>query len=321
MKPSSSFQNPMSDDTDKNMNELFKNVKSESYDSSYDEFDFWFRKKTLNNQSNQTMKNSFNLKYFLSHNRIKLAIIAFLLLTIAACNMPVTSTNTLGYLLSWESPRESSSIMMEEVGKIDKKFISTHEISGSNDGKTELHHMILQDLTGAEAENISNKIRSVAGVSNVKLTPMTDSETMPLYSYALENFLKIEINREGKTDEEVTAEIYKQLEQSGFKGAKVSYENINGKKRLMVTDFNMPEGGQLEINVDNNNGSEVIKLKKMPLGDEKPFENMTDEQIREQVKKDNPGVQDKDITIERTIGKDGKPEVKIKVERDEEVTK
>src|SRR5688572_23003992 len=128
MKPSSSFQNPMSDDNDKNdknMNELFQKVKSESYDSSFNEFSFWFRKKTLNNST--TMKNSFNFKYFISHNRLKLAGIIFLLFTIAACNMPVTSTNNLGYLLTMDLPTEKAAYINDEIGKtIDKKYITTH---------------------------------------------------------------------------------------------------------------------------------------------------------------------------------------------------
>lgn len=317
MKPSSSFPNRMQDKNDKNMNELFQNLRSENYDSSFDEFSFWLRKKTLNNQT--TMKNSFNIKYFLSHNRLKLAIITFLLLTIAACNMPVNSTSTLGYLLSWNSSKDRTSSMVAEVEKldVDKKFIVTYNIRGNDNGQIDLHQMILQDLTGSEAENIQNKIGSVAGVSDLKLTPMTETQTEPLYSYAMKNLLKIEVNSDGKSDQQVADEINKQLQQAGYSGTTVHVESKNGVTRIMLDESTLPAGGNVEINVNGTNTKEVMKMKKLGEGEKNPFESMTDEQIKAQVKKDNPGIQDNEIHIERVTGKDGKQEVKIKIEHDE----
>jgi hypothetical protein len=320
MKPSNSFQNPMSDDNDKNMNELFQNVKSENYDSSFAEFGFWLNKKTLNNQSNQTMKNSFNLKYFLSHNRLKLAIIVLLLLTIAACNMPVTSTNNLGYLLTLDSPNEKAAYINDEIVKtIDKKYITTHIIRGNEEKKMDLHRIVLENITEQDAQNIQNKISSLPGVSNVKLIPMINSETMPLYSYAMKNIFKVNVNSEGKTDQQVLDEINKQLEDAGYKGAKVSYANIDGKKRLVINEpGNIKPGSNLEINVDGGNTKDVLKIRNFGLD---PFVGMTDEEIRNEVKKENPGIEDKDIGIERIIGENGKEEVKVSIEKDEEIRK
>lgn len=316
MKPSNLFPNPMQDNKDKSMNELFQNLRSESYDSSFDGFSFWLNKKTLNQT---TMKNSFNIKYFLSHNRLKLAIITFLLLTIAACNMPVTSTNTLGYLLSWDSPKDRTSSMVAEVENldIDKKFIVTYNIRGNDNAQTDLHQMVLQNLTGAEAETIQNKIGSVSGVSGLKLIPMTETQTQPLYSYAMKTLLKIEVNSDGKSDQQVADEINKQLQQAGYNGTTVHVESKNGVTRIMLDESTLPPGGNIEINVNGNNTKEVMKMKKLGEDEKNIFENMADEQIKEKVKKDNPGIQDNEIQIERVIGKDGKQEVKIKIVRDE----
>lgn len=313
MKPLSSFPDRMQDEKDKDMNELFQNMRSESYNSSFDEFSYWLNRKTLKNQK---MKNSFNLKYFLSHNRLKLAIITFLLLTIAACNMPVTSTNTLGYLLSWNTSKDRSALVTNEIERtVDQKYVISHNIQGTG-GEMDLHQMILQNITEPEAVNIQNKVSSFPGISDIRLTPMTNSETMPLYSYAMKNILKIDVNSDGKTDQQITDEINKQIREAGYTGTIVRFENKNGQKRLVLDGSNIPEGGQLEINVNGNNSKEVIKLKRSGPGD-RPFENMTDEQVIAKVKKDNPGVEDKDIAIERMIGPDGKEQVKVTVERDE----
>jgi copper chaperone CopZ len=183
----------------------------------------------------------------------------------------------------------------------------------------DLHRIVLENITEQDAQNIQNKISSLPGVSNVKLIPMINSETIPLYSYAMKNIFKVNVNSDGKTDQQVLDEINKQLEDAGYKGAKVSYANIDGKKRLVINEpGNIKPGSNLEINVDGGNTKDVLKIRNFGLD---PFVGMTDEEIRNEVKKENPGIEDKDIGIERIIGENGKEEVKVSIEKDEEIRK
>jgi hypothetical protein len=73
--------------------------------------------------------------------------------------------------------------------------------------------------------------------------------------------------------------------------------------------INLPENQltgnkKLEVNIDNKNGREVIKMKTMK-DDEVDFKNMTDEEIRKYIKDKNAedNLQDSEIKIERRDGK------------------
>jgi hypothetical protein len=182
------------------------------------------------------------------------------------------------------------------------------------------YKLLVQSVDDKAVINYKNDLEQIKQISSIKIVPINESVKRPVYSAALNTFFKIDINSSKMSDEQVQSEISKQLQDAGFNDINVSYKNDeNGKKKLEIKypeTSEMKDNKTLEVNVDNDNEHQVIKLKT-----EKPdvdFSKMTDDEIRNYIKNKNKenNISDKDIKITREGNN-----VKINVNKEETKTK
>jgi hypothetical protein len=91
----------------------------------------------------------------------------------------------------------------------------------------------------------------------------------------------------------------------------------DGRRDIFIEKHDNKEPGTYELNIDDNNGKEKIKLMNKKADPDK-FKGKTDDEIREMVKEDlgAPDMKDSDIQITRDGDK-----VQVKVNHDEKEAK
>lgn len=295
-------------------------LKSEDYGSSFERVETWLRNKTEEIQNPQKERKLVKMKnYFLSHKiRIAYAVI-FLAVIVAACNMPVTQSENVGNMITWSVDKNNT----DAISKIDElpwlKTAETVNINGNiNNGKEEIiYTAVLQKSTEEQVASFRNDLEKI-GVSALKIIPINNVVKRPLYSAALDNFFSININATGMSDEELQTEVQRQLKEQGVEMNIQFKTDANGKREIMMVEVkgnetNTPKS--YEINIDDKNGQEKIKLMQKNADPDK-FKGKTDAEIRDYVKQENPdlNLQDSEINI---IREDGKVKVEVLSEQEE----
>ena len=173
-------------------------------------------------------------------------------------------------------------------------------------------NIILQGIEEKTAMSYKTELEKIKEINSVKILPLTESITRPVYAAALYSFFRVDINSNGKSEAEVKAEIERQLKDNGFENSVVSFDNVNGKQRLTVK---LPENSDMknktmEVRVDGDGRQEVIKTKTMKGEIDG---NMTDEEIKRKVIEDNGGeLKPEDIKITREGGN-----IKVEVNKED----
>lgn len=287
------------------MEDLIKKLKEKNHDESFEKTSGWLAESSPKLNLRKLNRRKSKMKDYILKHKIQFATIILAAVLIAACNMPVTQEETMGYALSWTAPAASDNAVKEELQKLSWFKNSGVTVENKNTGGREFteYKLVIQSSDKNLAESYKNDLEKIKEINSVKIFPLSHSTTRPVYSAALNSFFKIDINREKLTDQQVQEEISKQLKEAGFDNLEVSYLPDNsGKKRLEIKlkDQSKQEGTRrLEVNVDNKNGKEVIKMKTGPS--DVDFSKMTDAEIRAYVKKQNPEdeLKDSEIKIER----------------------
>lgn len=290
-------------------------VKLENYTDSFPEVENWlYRANIQSEKQTKNLKNERTLhrmKNFFFANKLRLVYtVVALAVIIAACNMPVTQTETAGHVIALSVPAENKDFQ-SKLGSL--QWMKNAQVSANentNNGRQEiLYTIMLPNTTEEQVKNYGKEIEALGGITMIKIKPVNYDVKRPLYSAALDNFFSIKIDATGKSDEEVQAEIQKQLDEQGIKMKFGFGKGPDGKRDIRITkDDNTPQS--MELTIDENNGKEKLKVfsKKVDPG---KFKNKTDKEIREMVRKDfdNPHIKDEEIKITRE-GDD----VKVKVE-------
>jgi hypothetical protein len=294
-------------------------LKEEDYSASFYRVENWLKNKTLTNKALKKERNLIKMKnYFLSHKlRIAYTVI-FLFALVAACNMPVTQTENVGNMITWSVDKNNT----EAISKIDeltwlKTADEVNKNGNINNGKEEIiYTVILQKSSEEQIASFRNDLEKI-GVSALKIIPFNKDVKRPLYSAALDNFFSIDINATGMSDEELQAEVQRQLKEQGVEMNIQFKTDPNGRRDITIirekgNDTNTPKS--YEINIDDKNGQEKIKLMQKKT-DPDILKGKTDREIRDYVKKENPdlNLQDSEINIIREDGK-----VKVEVLREQE---
>src|SRR4030095_1075976 len=186
-----------------------------------------------------------------------------------------------------------------------------------NNGKEEIvYTVVLQKSTEGQITTVRNDLEKI-GVSALKIIPINNDVKRPLYSAALNNFFSININATGMSDEELQAEVQRQMKEQGVEMNIQFKTDANGKRNIMIVQEKANETStpkSYEINIDDKNGKEQIKLFNKKVDPDK-FKGKTDQEIREMVRKDfnNPDIKDDEIHI---IRNGDKVQVKVEVEKE-----
>jgi hypothetical protein len=288
------------------MEEHIKKLKDKKYDESFGKTSMWLIDSNNKLLNRKNRRGKYKMKDFFLRHKLQFAIVALMAILIAACNMPVTQSDTVGQVLSWTAPGASNTAVTESLNKLSwfKNFDGTVDVKNINGTAVTEYKVVVQSTDDKLVTSYKNDLEKIKELTSIKIVPLNTNVTRPVYSAALHSFFKIDINASNMTDEQVQAEIRKQLDAAGYNDMDVSYKTMeNGKKRLEVKmkDGIKHEGNQnLQVDVNDKNGEQVIKMKTMDKPDV-DFSKMTDTEIRTYIKEKNneDNLTDKDIIIKR----------------------
>jgi hypothetical protein len=290
-------------------------LKSEDYTGSFNRVETWLKNKTEEKQTRIKERNLVKMKnYFFSH-KIRIAYAVILLAVIAAaCNMPVTQHETVGYVLAWTVPADNTTAFsqIEGLSWIDKSKMTVNE--NNDDGKSEtLYTLTLPGSTGEQVSAYAKDLEKISGIISIKILPLNEDIKRPLYSAALHKFFKIDIDAANMSDLELKQEVTGKLKEAGIENPDVDIktdENGNRTFKMKISQEQMENSpNNLEVRIDDGNNHEVMKLVHNNLDADK-LKGKTDREIRDYVKQMNPelNLQDNEIKIIRE-GENAKVEI------------
>jgi hypothetical protein len=293
------------------MDKYWDKIRQESYDDT-------FEKTTgllLQKQNLKKERKHSPMKQFFAHNKYKIAFALFLAFVVAACNYPVTSHNTVGYAFTFTTPSVNKVAVSKSIKDLNWTGNTNINITEKNINGTSIaeFNTVLGGVDEKTAMKCKSDLEKIKEISSVKLFPVTESVTRPVYSALLYSFFRVDVKSSGKSDEEVKSEIERQLKDNGFTNYKIGFDKSGEEKKLTMSLEGNPETGNksVEVNVDGDGTKEVVKMKTAVGSVDK---NMTDEQIKQKVIADNPegSLKPEDIKIVR----DG-DNIKIMVEKED----
>jgi len=293
------------------MDKYWDKIRQEKYDGSFDRVSKSLLEKNLikEKRSKPVMK-----QFILTH-KYKIVFAVVLAFVFAACNYPVTQEKTVGYAMQWSAEKQDEAAVNDAINNLSwLKNANLNVNENNNNGKVVLEFStVLQGIDENAVLKYKADLEKISAVKSVKIVPLTESITRPVYSAALYSFFRVDISSKGKSDEEVRAEIEKQLRDNGFNNANVFYEKVGEHKRLMVKipDDGSMKGKSMEVRVDGDGKEEVVKMKTMKGSGIDA--SMSDEDIKRKIIEENGlEVKPEDIKITRENGK-----IKVEVEKED----
>jgi len=321
MKQSNLLQNSESENNlREKFPERYKSVlKNEDYSSSFNRVESWLRNKSVQTQNTKHERNFVKMKhYFFSHKiRIAYAVI-FLALIVGACNMPVTTHESMGNVIAWTIPAGNSGAadQISRLSWINKANLTMNE--NDNNGNKEILYTLTLPGTSEEQINTYKKdLERINDVTSIKILPINEDVKRPLYSAALYKFFRINVNATNMSDAQVQQEITNKLKEAGIENPNVEIKTDENGRRMInmkLSDDQLKNShGNFELNVNDGNNQEVMKMVHNQLDGDK-LKSMTDREIRDYVKKNNPdaNLNDNDIKITREGDN-----VKVQVEKED----
>lgn len=306
----------MNTDKNKSLEHRFSEVKQEDYSSTFPEVENWLYKANIS-LANEKLKEKklSRMKNFFFANKLRLVytIIAFIAV-VAACNMPVTQTESAGQVITLVVPKDNSGFEAKIYALPWMKDVQVTRNENVNDGNAQmLYRIVLPNATEEQVKAYSRELESLGDIQTIKITPMNYDVKRPLYSAALNNFFSINIDATGMSDEELQHELETKMKEQGIDMKFQFKTGPNGRRDLMLDNSaldSIKEPRSFEVNIEGDNSREKVKILTQKT-DAKKFEGKTDSEIRDMVRKDvgNPGLTDDQIKITRENG-----EVKVKLE-------
>lgn len=310
--------------TENKYREMFEDLKQENYDDTFLRSELWLR--NAGPAGPQKIKNNERIlikmkNYFLSH-KLKIAY-TFILLAfiIAACNYPVSQEESLGDVISWSIDKNNTDAVLK-INQFDWTKNSNLSVNEKNiNGNSVLEYsLILPKDSHDKAETYRSQLSSVPGVNSLKLIPLNEKVTRPVYSVALNKIFRVDINATNMSNDELKNEITSQLEKNGVSGVQIDIENGNGGRRItrvFIPEHSIKEEGGFDMTIKDGNNEERIKQVRKKGSEEETarFKGKSDEEIKKMLMED---LKDKGITEDMIqIKRDGdKIMFNIKVEKD-----
>ena len=287
---------------DDRMNKYWTALKKEDHSDSFYKTEVWLKNSPA---SNSKPKNKFGImiQYFLAH-KVKFALVIFTALVLAACNMPVTQNETVGHVITWSVETTEAGDKTTSLPWVDKNSLSINE-NENGDSKIISYNLILANSNMEQVQSYSRELEAIPGVLTVNLLPLTEEVERPLYSKMLDDVFKIDINAKNMSDQELSAEVERQLKEGGIEVQTINFRRDENNRRLI--DIKMSEDGkpgsfQLNIN-DGNQKMRIEERRKEGNVQTEGFDikGKSDDEIRQMIKErfKDQNLQDGDIKIIR----------------------
>jgi hypothetical protein len=299
-----------------NLKKYFDKIREENYDDTFNETGVWLN--SINKI--QTTKNSergfVKMKDYFKSHKLKLAysflILAFL---VAACNYPVTQEETIADVITWTVEKENSDAVnnIQNLSWVKNGNFNFNETD--NNGESILEYSAV--ISGKDVNNVKDyqkQLESIPGILTVNVTSLNETVKRPVYSAALHEIFKIDINATNMSDKELEQEITNQLEKAGVEVTTVDFNKTEDGHRILkinLTEDGMKKDGGFDVTIKDGDKVERLKEVRKTGGDADRFKGMTDQEIKEMVKKDfkDANLSDEQIEI---IRKDDKVMVQVK---------
>ncbi|GEM_PF-1728938 len=180
------------------------------------------------------------------------AVVAAVLLAV-----PVSYTRTTGYearlALAGPLPQGTNLRMIaDEFGKaLQAEDISVHAGMGGSTLIAQLPvraRSTVQGITEAFAQELNDRGLE----AEARIRPLTERVTGNVYAAAADQIVAIQVNSDGKTDEEIAEEIRSQLEDAGFANAFVDVEMGDGQMKIemQMTKDSDDALGPIQVSID-----------------------------------------------------------------------
>ncbi|HLT24097.1 MAG TPA: hypothetical protein VK004_03140, partial [Ignavibacteria bacterium] len=282
MKHSRSSQDSGQTNKMKDINKYWNALKKDDQMNS-----FYKTETLLKNASGSTHtqkhKIGIMIKYILAH-KAKIAVIFFTVLLLAACNMPVTQNETLGHVIRWTVDNPQAGNMSTSLGWVEKNNLSINESSKENNTSIISYNLVLTNASLEQVQAYSKELESIPGVVEVNIMPLTEEVERPLYSKVLDDLFKININAKNMSDQELSAEVERQLKEGGIEVQTVNFRRDENNRRLI--DIKMSEDGKpgsFQLNI--NDGDQKMRIEERRHTDDQPMQEFdikgkSDDEIR-----------------------------------------
>ncbi len=322
MKLLNLFQNSNRNNMD-NSEKYWKDLKDKDYNHTFPQVESWLMQQpdSLDSETQIFKLNkNYSMKNFFVFNKFKL-VYTFLLFTVAfaACNMPVTQSETVARGLNWKIAK-SSAEGVEKINMlqwIDKSKLTVQELN-ETDKSILTYNLILTTKSEDELRNYMKQLESIPGVITVNLYALNETTERPLYAAALHTMFRIDVDATNMSDEQATLELQKQLKDAGIDNVNISYKrNSSGDRMLEMSPIeNSSKDNNFELRIKDGENQQFLKTR-TNKDEIINFEGKSDEEIKkivvEDMKKDGIDIKPEELILERNA--DGK--VKIKIEKTE----
>jgi hypothetical protein len=326
MKQSSSLpnQNKASGNMNhsENKDNYFSALKSEDYSGTFPETENWIYKTNIKLEEGRKERKLRKMKKYFLANKLRLVYpIIFLAVLIAACSMPITQTETAGNIMTWTVAKDNTEAQNKIILLPWLKNSNLTFNENVNNGKEEmLYTAVLPNTSQEQINSYRKELESIGGITSLKINPVNYDVKRPLYSAALNDFFKVDVDGSTLNDKELEEQVVKKFKEAGMDNCpEITFTtDANGKRTVKMKVDEQSGPKNFELNVKDGNNEEVIKsIGKKSSGEE--FKGKTDDEIRKLVREDleNPNLKDSEIKITR--GDNG--DVKIKVEAEQENVK
>ncbi|MBS1517536.1 MAG: hypothetical protein JSS91_05560 [Bacteroidetes bacterium] len=311
MKQSNSYRKQRTEKAD----QLFEEFRKDNSDNSFPEVEKWLRNlesDKLNFKDKKSERKFFNMR----SPKFKLAY-AFLILAfiVAACNYPVTQQEPVADVIKW-TVNVNDKATAESISNLEwtKKAMLSIKTADAGNEIAEYSLVLMKEDLG-NTQKYLDQLKSISGIITIDLVPLNEKVTRPVYSLALNEIFKVDINASNMSDDELKNEIITQLEKNGMQGVQVSFEkNAEGRR---ISKIFIPENGirsNIGFDLTIKDGDIVNRIKEIRKdGKSEPdrFKDKTDDEIRNMLMEElgDKNINPEDIKITR---KDGKVMVNIK---------
>ena len=299
----SSKQENNNGEKDANIN--WSALKDEDHSDSFFKTEIWLRNISGSLHTKKPKSKVEIMKQYIISNKVKIAVVFIFALFVAACNLPVTQNETVGHIISWSVQDPKGMEKIESLPWVDKNSLSVNE-DESNGVVTTSYNLVLPNSTLEEVQAYSKELGAIPEVVSVNIMPLTEEVERPLYSKMLDDVFKIDINAKNMSDEELSAEVERQLRENGIEATTVNFRrDENNRRKIDITvspDLKKDQGFQLNID-DGDQKMHIQEMRK--FGDGKTegfdFKGKSDQEIKDMIKErfKEQNLQDSDIIVKR----------------------
>lgn len=154
--------------------------------------------------------------------------------------VPISYTRTTGYDVRLTLPSGPGTLSEEKVAEQFKQCLGADQVWVPRMAGGSMMTARVRPVARSRIETAARtftKVLNERGIpATTSVTPVTEQVSTNLVAWAAEQAVTIRVNRDGKTDEQVAAEIQEQLKAAGFNDPTVSVNTQDGRTEIKILE-------------------------------------------------------------------------------------